>query len=166
MYLKYFIYILYEYLPLHNLMFSHSFLKYPLESQISLNSERRGCFEPPSEIEDPNKDIDCPDILPIEHPDNITNYAAMDTPCQIDHPDCSSMQRYVMGTRLQTKDKGKKKKHKLKTCEFHNLDNSKQGAQLKTMSQGKRHSVSCWEQWWPISGKILSLTFWYFKRLK
>ena len=124
-----------------------------MESQISLNSERRGCFEPPSEIEDPNKDIDCPDILPIEHPNNVTNYAAMDNQSNLEHPDCSSMQRYVMGTRIQNNTKGKKKKkqHKMKTCEFHNLDNSKQGAMLKTMSQGKRPSVNDWKQWWLLS---------------
>lgn len=115
--------------------FSHSFLKYPLESQFSLGLDRRGCFEPPSETEPPNTGIDCPDILPIGHPANITNMKAMEDDSQMVHPDCATMQRYVMGTRLQTKVK--KKQHKLPTCDFHDLDKSKQGADLKTMSQGK-----------------------------
>ena len=71
----------------------------------------------------------------MEHPENITNVKAMEDESQLLHPDCSTMQRYVMGTRLQTKVDGKKK-HKLPTCDFHDLDNSKQGANLKTMSQG------------------------------
>ena len=117
--------------------FSHSFLKYPLESELSLGSERRGCFEPPSENEAPTEGIDCPDILLIEHPDNVTDLTAMENDSQIVHPDCSSGNRYVMGTRLQTKTKGKgKSKHKLNTCSFQNIDLSKQGAKIKTMSQG------------------------------
>ena len=106
-----------------------------MESQISLGVDRRGCFEPPSETEPPNTAIDCPDILPIGHPANITNKNAMEDESQILHPDCATMQRYVMGTRLQNV-KGKKQ-HKLPTCDFHDPDNSKQGADLKTMSQGK-----------------------------
>ena len=114
--------------------FSHSFLKYPLESQITLGVDRRGCFEPPSETEPPNKDIDCKDILPIDHPENITDEKAIEEKSQLHHPDCSTLQRYVMGTRLQTA--GGKKQHKLPTCDFHNLDNCKQGSLHKTMSQG------------------------------
>ena len=114
--------------------FSHSFLKYPLESQISLGVDRRGCFEKPSETEPPNRDIICRDILPIEHPDNITDEKSMEDESQLLHPDCSSLQRYIMGTRLQNKDG--KKKHKLPTCDFHDLDNCKQGVLFKTMSQG------------------------------
>ena len=127
--------------PLHVLddpchLVSHSFLKYPLESQLTLNDKRRGCFENPSDKRDPQTGLDCPNILPIEHPDNVTNYDAIEMESTIQHPDSPSIDRFIMGTRLQTRDK-KKKKHKLKTCEFHNLDNSRQGAQLKTMSQGK-----------------------------
>ena len=118
--------------------FSHSFLKYPLESQISLGIDRRGCFEPPSEIIKPNRGIDCPDILPIEHPNNVTDCSAMKEESQILHPDCASEQRYVMGTRFQTKQKGgQTKKHKLVTCQFHDLDLSNTGKEIKTMSQGK-----------------------------
>ena len=118
--------------------FSHSFLKYPLESQISLGTDRRGCFEPPSEDFEPNRGIDCPDIVAIENPSNVTDYTAMDDESQLVHPDCASGCRYVMGTRLQTKAKGKKSKHKLATCKFHDPDLSNQGADHKTMSQGKK----------------------------
>lgn len=115
-------------------------MKYPIESQLSLNIDRRGCFETVSDTLDPTTDIDCPDIIPIEHSENVTDFRAMEVDSQLCHPDGSTVKRYVMGTRLQTKLKGKKKKkHKLKTCQFHNLDLSKQGAQLKTMSQGKYH---------------------------
>ena len=116
--------------------FSHSFIHYPLESQISLGTERRGCFEPPSETRDPNTDIVCMDIVPTESPENETYPANMDIPCQLFHPDSKNQQRYVTGTRLQTGGKGRKKSHKLKTCQFHNLDHCKQGAEVKTMSQG------------------------------
>ena len=119
--------------------FSHDFIKYPLESQLSLGVDRRGCFEPPSETEPPTKGITCTDILPIDHADNITCEAAMDNPSQLLHPDCSSMQRYIMGTRLQTK--GGTSKHKLPTCDFHDLDNCVEGIHFKTMSQGRCYST-------------------------
>ena len=120
--------------------YSHSFLKYPEESQLSLGLDRRGCFEPPSETTPPNRDVNCPDILPIEDKDNTTDYTALDDDSQIVHPDCPSGQRYVMGTRLQTrgaKGKSGKSAHKLESCKYHDLDCSKQGAKLKTLSQGK-----------------------------
>ena len=125
---------------LHNndiLFYSHSFHHYPEESKLTLGEERRGCFEPPSETLEPNTGIVCLDIVPIESPDNVTNPARMDNPSQAYHPDSQNQQRYVMGTRLQTRGKGAKTSHKLNTCKFHNIDNSVQGAQLKTMSQGK-----------------------------
>ena len=63
----------------------------------------------------------------------------MDNPSQLLHPDCSSMQRYIMGTRLQTK--GGTSKHKLPTCDFHDLDNCVEGIHFKTMSQGRCYST-------------------------
>ena len=73
----------------------------------------------------------------LEHPDNITDYSAMENPSQILHPDCSTGRRYIMGTKFQSRNKSGKKAHKLASCSFHNLDLSIQGSNLKTMSQGK-----------------------------
>ena len=117
------------------IIFSHSFLKFPLESQISLGVDLRGCFEPPSETVLPKTNIDCQDILPIDHPENVTDEKAILDESQLLHPDCPTMQRYVMATRLQTVVG--KKKHKLPTCDFHDLDNCMQGAFHKSMSQGE-----------------------------
>ena len=77
----------------------------------------------------------CLDIVGTESPENETNPANMSIPSQIVHPDAKNQNRYVTGTRLQTH--GKKKSHKLKSCQFHNLDNSRQGTHIKTMSQGE-----------------------------
>ena len=106
---------------------------------MSLGTDRRRCFENPSETEDPNTDIDCPDILPIELQENETNVAAIENPSQIHHPDSINQKRYIVGTRLQTRGKGGKRSHKLKTCQFHNLDLCKQGKEVKTMSQGRSY---------------------------
>ena len=85
---------------------SNSFIRYPLESQVSLGSERRGCFEPPSQTEEPNSNIDCPELVSIQSPDNITRYTNMNDDSQLVHPDSSNMDRFIMGTRLQTRGKG------------------------------------------------------------
>ena len=119
------------------LFFSHSLIHYPIETQLSIGIERRGCFEPPSDTSEPNSDIVCLDIVPIESPLNETNYENMKIPSQMVHPDSKNHNRYITGTRLQTRGKAGKKAHKLKTCDFHNLDHCKQGAEVKTMSQGK-----------------------------
>ena len=116
--------------------FSHSFIHYPIESQLTLGNERRGCFEEVSETREPSTGITCLDIVPIESPHNLTDPSQMETLCQRFHPDSQNQQRYVTGTRIQTRGKGKKKSHKLNTCQFHNLDNCSQGAEVKTMSQG------------------------------
>ena len=116
---------------------SHSFIHYPFESLLTLGTERRGCFEPPSDELEPNTGIECTDILPIQLQENESNPAAMQSTCTRDHPDSTNEQRYVTGTRLQTRGKGRKKSHKLQTCQFHNLDHCRQGAEIKSMSQGK-----------------------------
>ena len=79
-----------------------------MESQVSLGSDRRGCFEPPSETKEPTSDIECIDIVPIESTDNITYFENMEDESQIMHPDSMNHNRYVMGTRLQTRGKGGK----------------------------------------------------------
>ena len=78
-----------------------------MESQVSLGSDRRGCFEPPSETKEPTSDIECIDIVPIESTDNITYFENMEDESQIMHPDSMNHNRYVMGTRLQTRKGGK-----------------------------------------------------------
>ena len=90
----------------HKHIFSHSFLCYPLESQISLGSDRRGCFKPPVDDKLPTSDIDCLDIVPTEHMDNITCIEHMKEESQLVHPDSLNMNRYIMGTRIQTRGKG------------------------------------------------------------
>ena len=115
--------------------FRHEFIHYPLESLVSLGADRRGCFEPPLETKVPSKNIDCKDILPIGHPENVTDENAMNDESQLLHPDCSTSQRYVMATRLQTT--AGKKQHKLPTCAFHDVDLCRQGSEHKTMSQGE-----------------------------
>ena len=62
----------------------------------------------------------------------------MEVDCQLLHPDSTNRDRYVMGTRLQTRGRGGKNAHKLPTCKFHDLDKCIQGAALKTMSQGNK----------------------------
>lgn len=70
---------------------------------MSLGTERRGCFEPVSETIEPRRGISCLDIVPIESPENVTNYERMKDDSQLLHPDSSNLNRYVMGTRLQTR---------------------------------------------------------------
>ena len=76
-----------------------------------LGTERRGCFEPPSDTNKPNSNIDCLDIVPIESEFNVTNIENMKVDNQLVHPDSANINRYIMGTRLQTRGaKGKVKR--------------------------------------------------------
>ena len=122
-------------------IFSHSFIHYQEESEISLGIQRRGCFEDPSEVWDPNSDIECEDIALTESGENVTNEQHIHDENPLVHPDSETYNRYVMGTRLQTRrkngKKGGKKQHKLESCKFHDLDLCKQGKKVKTMSQGE-----------------------------
>ena len=74
-------------------LFSHSFHHYPHESSVSLGSERRGCFEPPSEDKQPTKDIDCQDIVPTEKQNCVANIEKMKSDSQLDHPDSTNLNR-------------------------------------------------------------------------
>ena len=72
---------------------SHSFHHYPDESVVSLGSERRGCFEPPSEDKIPRTSIDCQDIIPTENQQMTADHDKMNNDSQVDHPDSSNSKR-------------------------------------------------------------------------
>ena len=109
----------------------YSLHKYPDVSQEAFGT-LKGCFEVPSETEVPSEDVDCPDILPLEHSKCIANRGAMYDADPLVHPDSSSKTRYCLGTAIQT---GKNKSHKSATCLFHDVKKSRQGKMLKTMTQ-------------------------------
>ena len=78
---------------------ANCFQRYPTESELAFG-EKRGCFEKPSDDVAPTRGISCPDIIPTELQSGPTNRAAMENPSNLVHPDTSSSQRYVFGTRL------------------------------------------------------------------
>ena len=62
------------------------FCRYPTIAELAYGSDRRGCFQIPSEDEDPTSGIDCPDILPIECDDergNLHDPQAMENSSQL-----------------------------------------------------------------------------------
>ena len=77
---------------------SHSLQRYPVTSELAYG-EKRGCFEKPSEHNPPQKDISCPEILPIELSSREVNREAMNNLSSLIHPDVSTSTRYVSGTR-------------------------------------------------------------------
>ena len=93
----------------------------------------RGCFEYPLETKEPNKNVDCPDVLPLQYSDRVPRREAMEHSSPLVHPDVDGYNRYCLGTGLQMKDTGKS--HKLNTCKYHDPNNSPQGKYLKTMTQ-------------------------------
>ena len=95
---------------------------------------KHGCFEKPSSKRDPTSNIDCPDITPLMFSGNMANREAMKNESRLIHPDTgSSLVKYVLGTRLQMR-KGRTS-HKMKTCEYHDVNLAIQGKYLKTMIQ-------------------------------
>ena len=93
----------------------------------------KGCFQTPSATVEPDSDIDCPDVSPLTFSNSIVNREAMNDPNKLVHPDSSSLVKYCLGTRIQMQ-KGKSS-HKLKTCQYHDVNKSRQGRFLKTMTQ-------------------------------
>ena len=83
---------------------------------------------------DPDSDIDCPDVAPLTFSNNNCNREAMKNSSILVHPDSSSLVKYCLGTGLQMKKKGKSS-HKLKSCEYHDANKSRQGKFLRTMTQ-------------------------------
>ena len=59
--------------------------------------------------------------------------AKFDDPDPLQHPDSVSFNRYVLGTRLQSKTGHQG--HKRDTCAYHNLDLAIQGGKIKSMTQ-------------------------------
>ena len=106
--------------------------EYRLESELAFG-QFNGCFEKPSMTQDPKDDIDCPDIAPLTFSNNTVNRDAMRNPSKLVHPDSSSLVKYCMGTGLQMR-KGRTS-HKLKSCEYHNVNKSRQGKFVRTMTQ-------------------------------
>ena len=93
----------------------------------------RGCFETPSMTKEPDTDIDCPSVAPLTFSNCIVNREAMNDPNKLVHPDSPSLVRYCLGTRIQMQQG--KPSHKLKTCQFHDVNKSRQGQFLRTMTQ-------------------------------
>ena len=95
--------------------------------------ETQGCFEKPSFVEAPRTDIDCPAILPSAYNEQEVDSQAMTNPSPFVHPDTKDHRRFIMGTKMQMRGKGKS--HKRPQCAFHDLDNCIQGKYVKSMSQ-------------------------------
>ena len=76
--------------------FRHSFNRYPALSEQAFGS-KGGCFEKPSDRRNPQKDIDCPDVLPLQFSDNIPNREAMRHKSPLVHPDVNGTDRYCLG---------------------------------------------------------------------
>ena len=76
------------------------------------------------------------DLEPIKQE---TNRVHFDDGNPLTHPDSPNFNRYVLGTRLQTKSGNKG--HKRETCAFHNLDLSQQGSRIKSMTQESMQNV-------------------------
>ena len=107
--------------------------EYRVWSELAFGG-KHGCFEMPSATRDPTSNIDCPDITPLKFSNNEVNREAMLVDSRLVHPDTgSTLTKYVLGTRLQMR-KGKTS-HKLKTCEYHDVNLAVQGKLLKTMTQ-------------------------------
>ena len=103
--------------------------------------EKLGCFEKPSATRDPTKNIDCPDLTPLEFSGNPVNREAMKNPSRLVPPDSNSLTKYCLGTRLQMRKGGTS--HRLKTCSYHDANLSKQGKLLKTMTQEAMQVNNC-----------------------
>ena len=70
------------------------------------------------------------DLAPI-HPGTNRDYFTDEDPLK--HPDSDNLNRYILGTRFQTKSGHKG--HTRDTCAFHDLDLCVQGEHIKSMTQ-------------------------------
>ena len=127
--------------------------RYPNVAELAYGSRRRGCFENPDDNREPQTELDCPDILPVEHQEDIGHLhdpMAMKNPSQLVriqknhpnintanitqvHPDVRGTNRFVTGTRLQMRKAGTS--HKRPSCRFHDVSKTKQGVFINTMNQ-------------------------------
>ena len=117
---------------IHKLIYRHSFIRYPVISELAFGNTR-GCFELPDKDKEPGTKIDCPDVTPLQHSDRPANREAMLNSSPLIHPDAEGTRKYCLGTGLQMKNSGKS--HKLNTCKYHNSNLSVQGKLHKTMTQ-------------------------------
>jgi hypothetical protein len=76
------------------------------------------------------------DIEPIKPETDRSKFENDDV---LEHPDSNNLNRYVLGTRLQTKSGNKG--HQRETCAFHDLDLSEQGTNIKSMTQESMQMV-------------------------
>ena len=76
------------------------------------------------------------DIEPIKPEADITKFQ---NPDPLQHPDSDNMNRYILGTRMQSKSGHKG--HKRDTCAYHDLDLSIQGVTIKSMVQESMQMV-------------------------
>ena len=65
---------------------SHCLLRYPIEAELAFG-QKRGCFQKPDETKEPQKNISCPDITPIELDPRKPNREAMRNQSILVHPD-------------------------------------------------------------------------------
>ena len=108
---------------------------YPEDSARCLG-DRKGCFEVPSETRKPRHGIDCKDLDPIHPTYDRSKFEDKDP---LIHPDSSNINRYILGTRLQSKSS--RSGHKRSTCSYHSLDLCEQGHSIKSMTQESMQNV-------------------------
>ena len=49
----------------------HSLHRYPTLAELAYGSDRKGCFEKPDDRKPPSRDLDCPDIAPLEFKERV-----------------------------------------------------------------------------------------------
>ena len=76
------------------------------------------------------------DLEPINPSYNRASFSKEDP---LLHPDSENLQRFILGTRFQTKNNNKG--HKRNTCRYHDLDLSIQGQSIKSMTQESMQNV-------------------------
>ena len=120
----------------------------------------KGCFQTPSTTQAPDSDIDCPAVSPLTFSNSIVNREAMNDPNKHVHPDSVSKVKYCLGTRIQMQ-KGKSS-HKLQTCQYHDVNKSKQGKFLRTMTQEAMNVSSrhCMDRPCFMTFQYLPIQFW------
>ena len=77
---------------------SCTFVRHSISSDKVLGEKAfgtsHGCFELPSEEEEPSSDVDCPAITPLSFSASSVNREAMLDPNPLVHPDSKEMTRY------------------------------------------------------------------------
>ena len=84
------------------------------------------------------KQVTVEDVVPLHKQTVKSDPTRMKDPDATIHPDSETQIRYVMGTRLQG---NLQKSHKLKTCQYHNIDLATNCGDVKTMTQESMQNV-------------------------